>query len=52
MVAQTGLGHARRTSPEAASWHVPLGVAIFGLAVAHAVTATFGLQRGPAVNES
>lgn len=52
MVAQIGLGYAGRTSPEAASWHVPLGVAIFGLAVAHVVTATFGLQRGPAVNES
>lgn len=36
MVAQTGLGYAGRTSLAAASWHVPLGVTVFGLAVAQA----------------
>lgn len=36
MFAQTGLGYAGRTSLAAASWHVPLGVTVFGFAVAHA----------------
>ena len=36
MFVQTGLGYAGRTALGAASWHVPLGVAIFGLAVVHA----------------
>ena len=36
MFVQTGLGYAGRTVLGAASWHVPLGVAIFGLAVVHA----------------
>ena len=31
--AQIGLGYMGRTSTEAAGWHVPLGVAIFGLTV-------------------
>lgn len=35
ITAQTGLGYLGRTHPEAASWHVPLGVAIFGLTVYH-----------------
>lgn len=39
MFAQVGLGYAGRTAPAAASWHVPLGVAIFGLA-------TFNLAAG------
>jgi len=39
MFVQTGLGYAGRTTAGAASWHVPLGVAIFGLAVAHASAA-------------
>lgn len=30
---QTGLGYAGRTSLDAAAWHIPTGVAIFGLAV-------------------
>lgn len=38
MFAQIGLGYAGRTSTGAASWHLPLGVTIFGLAVAHAMT--------------
>jgi hypothetical protein len=36
MFVQTGLGYAGRTALGAASWHVPLGVAIFGLAAVHA----------------
>jgi hypothetical protein len=47
MFAQTGLGYAGRTSADAASWHVPLGVAIFGLAVFHAAVAVPG-RRAPA----
>jgi len=31
--AQIGLGYVGRTSTEAAGWHVPLGVAIFGLTI-------------------
>lgn len=31
--AQIGLGYVGRTSMQAAAWHVPLGVAIFGLTV-------------------
>lgn len=31
--AQIGLGYVGRTSTEAAGWHVPLGVTIFGLTV-------------------
>ena len=31
--AQIGLGYMGRTSTEAAGWHVPLGVAIFGLTI-------------------
>ena len=30
LFAQTGLGYVGRETPEAAAWHVPLGVAIFG----------------------
>ena len=33
MFVQVGLGYAGRTALGAASWHVPLGVAIFGLSV-------------------
>lgn len=33
ILAQTGLGYAGRTSLDAAAWHIPTGVAIFGLAV-------------------
>lgn len=31
LFAQTGLGYVGRETAEAAAWHVPLGVAIFGL---------------------
>jgi len=34
LFSQTGLGYVGRESAAAASWHVPLGVASFGLAVA------------------
>lgn len=33
MFVQVGLGYAGRSALGAASWHVPLGVAIFGLSV-------------------
>lgn len=35
LFAQTGLGYAGRTALPAASWHIPLGVAIFGLTIAN-----------------
>jgi hypothetical protein len=41
--AQTGLGYAGRTSLDAAAWHVPTGVAVFGLAVA---SLTLSLRDG------
>lgn len=37
MVGQIGLGYAGRTALAAASWHVPLGVTIFGLAVVNVI---------------
>ena len=39
LVAQTGLGYAGRRGGivEASAWHIPLGVAVLGLAVAVAV---------------
>ena len=33
LTAQIGLGYSGRETREAAAWHVPLGVTIFGLAV-------------------
>ncbi len=33
ITAQIGLGYSGRETAEAAAWHVPLGVTIFGLAV-------------------
>lgn len=39
VTTQVGLGYAGRTSGEAAAWHIPNGVAIFGLAV-YNITAT------------
>ena len=46
MFVQTGLGYAGRTALGAASWHVPLGVAIFGLAVVHATLLLTPGHRG------
>jgi hypothetical protein len=34
LFAQTGLGYVGRESTTAASWHIPLGVTTFGVAVA------------------
>ena len=34
VVVQIGLGYSGKTDREAASWHIPLGVLIFGLTVA------------------
>lgn len=38
-IAQTGLGYMGRSSLDAAGWHVPLGVVIFGLAIYNVVQA-------------
>lgn len=46
VVVQTGLGFAGRDSTEVASLHVPVGVALFGLAVVVAMTARSG-PRAP-----
>ena len=37
MVGQIGLGYAGRTALPAASWHVPLGVTTFGLALVNVI---------------
>lgn len=44
MFAQVGLGYVGRTSLDAASWHVPLGVTIFGLAACNTM---LSYQRSP-----
>lgn len=47
LFSQTGLGYVGRESTSAASWHVPLGVTTFGLAVAAltgALVALYGLR--------
>lgn len=33
VTAQIGLGYSSRTSVDAAAWHIPLGVAAFGLVI-------------------
>ena len=38
-MAQLGLGYSGRQSLSSAAWHIPLGVATFGLAVLNASTA-------------
>lgn len=38
-VAQTGLGYMGRSSLDAAGWHIPLGVLIFGITVYNIVQA-------------
>lgn len=45
LFAQTGLGYVGRESTAAASWHIPLGVAIFGLAVLQAYSAASSSRR-------
>lgn len=46
LFVQTGLGYAGRTTLAAASWHLPLGVAIFGLTAAN-VTLTWAASLAP-----
>ena len=38
-MAQLGLGYSGRQSLSSAAWHIPVGVATFGLAVLNATTA-------------
>jgi hypothetical protein len=40
VVAQIGLGYSTRDSAEAASWHVPLGVFLFGVTTYHLALAS------------
>lgn len=47
LFAQTGLGYVGRETAEAAAWHVPLGVAIFGF-TAFLVGRPAGGTRPPA----
>jgi hypothetical protein len=47
MTAQIGLGYSAGTNRAAGAWHIPLGVAIFGLAV-YQVSQARGLVRGDA----
>lgn len=47
MTVQIGLGYSGRDSADAAAWHVPNGVAIFGLAV-YQVSQARALARGTA----
>jgi hypothetical protein len=42
VTAQLGLGYGGRESTQAAAWHVPNGVLIFGLSVAIAAYVTMG----------
>jgi|GEM_PF-1717551 len=51
LFGQTGLGYAGRESLDAATWHIPLGVAIFGLATVQLMGA-IGLVRSPAGRSS
>jgi hypothetical protein len=46
LFSQTGLGYVGRESSTAASWHVPLGVTTFGLAVAALTGALVALYGG------
>jgi hypothetical protein len=45
LFAQTGLGYVGRESAAAASWHLPLGVAIFGLATLQAAGSVSLVRR-------
>lgn len=47
MTVQIGLGYSGRDSTDAAAWHVPNGVAIFGLAV-YQVSQARALAKGSA----
>lgn len=46
LFSQTGLGYIARDSTEAAAWHIPLGVTVFGLTVLQAGAAFAVVQRG------
>lgn len=48
---QTGLGYAGRTSLGAAAWHIPTGVAVFGLATASATLSISSRIGSPVVGE-
>ncbi len=48
LFCQTGLGYVGRESTAAASWHVPLGVAIFGLSAVQVTLAGIATPRGRA----
>ncbi len=45
LFAQTGLGYVGRETAEAAAWHVPLGVTIFGFAVYLGTRVSSSTQR-------
>ena len=45
MTVQIGLGYSGRDSDDAAAWHIPNGVAIFGLAV-YQVSVSSALVKG------
>ena len=47
MTLQIGLGYSGRDSADAAAWHIPNGVAIFGLAV-YQVSQARALAKGTA----
>ncbi len=51
MTIQIGLGYSGRDSVDAAAWHVPNGVAIFGLAI-YQVSQARALARGTARTEA
>lgn len=46
LFAQTGLGYVGRETAEAAAWHVPLGVTIFGFSV-YLASRPAGVPRAP-----
>ncbi len=46
MFVQTGIGYLGRDELEAASWHVPLGVLIFGLAMWQFTASAQSSRRG------
>lgn len=51
MTVQIGLGYSGRSSVDASAWHIPNGVAIFGLAV-YQVSQARALARGTARTEA
>lgn len=51
LTTQIGLGYAGRERPEAAAWHVPMGVLAFGLAVHQVGLARTGIAGGARRNE-